>query len=890
MCAISFLSSAPALAACANPAGDAGHVVWDVYAYRPAYCNGANWVPFRKGLGADTLPTAHLRTINNPEPGDDDRFGQVMSISGDRVAVGAFIDDPGGIVNAGSAWVFDVKTGALLTTLNNPSPTASDQFGFEVSFSGDLVAVNAPYDDFSTYSDPGQVFVFNATTGAVVRTLQSPAPQDSARFGYGVSIDGDLIAVGEDGATVGGFAQAGRAHIFRVSTGALIRTINNPAPATSDRFGVRVSLSGDKVAIAAYLDDPGGVADAGTLYVYNINSGALVTTLNHPSPVANDQFGLGVSLDGDLVAVAAYFDDYSGMTDAGTAFVFNATTGALVSTLQSPNAAAGNNFGNGIQLRGTRVLAGSRFETVYGVSKAGAAYMFDALTGSVLAEYYPPNPMADDEFGARPAFSGKYAALGARWRDIGGYVDTGQLYIYGPDDSSWRTPVVAASFENPEPEAQDRFGHVTAVSGDIITIGARYDNPGGVADSGSIYVYNLKDSTQLHHITSPNPATGGAFGFALDSEERYLVVGAPLEAVGALNGAGRAYLYDMQQGRLLRSFQSPTPTAGAYFGEDVAISGNLMVVGEMHYDASGAVTDSGAAYVYNVETGALVATLLNPAPATSDRFGVRTDISGNVVIVGAYLDNPGGVTDSGTAYLFNATTGALLHTLSNPSPGTNDQFGLGVTIDGDYAVVGSMFNDYGGMIDAGSAHVFDVNSGAFLHALTSPNPAADDQFGNGLKLLGNVVAVGSRGDDSSGVTDSGAAYVFRVDTGALLGTMYSPTPTTGDLFGAQPFVSSRYVVLGAHYGAAGGVNEAGQLYVFTAQCANPAGGIGDIVYNNTDHVLQYCDGAAWRAAGPVGNGGAGCSAPAGTAGHLVYNSTHNVLQYCEGDRWVALSP
>ncbi|WP_435640829.1 RCC1 domain-containing protein [Micavibrio aeruginosavorus] len=73
-----------------------------------------------------------------------------------------------------------------------------------------------------------------------------------------------------------------------------------------------------------------------------------------------------------------------------------------------------------------------------------------------------------------------------------------------------------------------------------------------------------------------------------------------------------------------------------------------------------------------------------------------------------------------------------------------------------------------------------------------------------------------------------------------------------------------------------------------AGCLNPAGAVGDVVYNTTSHVLQYCDGDGWYAAGSPGNGGAGCSNPAGVAGDVAYNATHNVLQYCEGDAWVAI--
>jgi len=70
-------------------------------------------------------------------------------------------------------------------------------------------------------------------------------------------------------------------------------------------------------------------------------------------------------------------------------------------------------------------------------------------------------------------------------------------------------------------------------------------------------------------------------------------------------------------------------------------------------------------------------------------------------------------------------------------------------------------------------------------------------------------------------------------------------------------------------------------------CTNPSDHRGDLVYNGgTHHVLQYCDGATWRAAGPnPGTGGGGCSSPAGSEGHIIYNGDHNVMQYCDGAVW-----
>lgn len=75
-----------------------------------------------------------------------------------------------------------------------------------------------------------------------------------------------------------------------------------------------------------------------------------------------------------------------------------------------------------------------------------------------------------------------------------------------------------------------------------------------------------------------------------------------------------------------------------------------------------------------------------------------------------------------------------------------------------------------------------------------------------------------------------------------------------------------------------------------AQCASPTAAEGEIIYNTSYNVHQYCNGSDWIAFGALnpGAGGSGCSVPAGVAGDLMYNSSFHALQYCDGDDWKAV--
>jgi len=103
--------------------------------------------------------------------------------------------------------------------------------------------------------------------------------------------------------------------------------------------------------------------------------------------------------------------------------------------------------------------------------------------------------------------------------------------------------------------------------------------------------------------------------------------------------------------------------------------------------------------------------------------------------------------------------GALLHTFLNPTPASCDYFGLSVAGVGNKVLIGARWDDTGAS-DAGAAYLFDGTTGALVHTFQKPTPAAADWFGVSVAGVGNNVLVGGWGDDT-GATDAGAAYLFE---------------------------------------------------------------------------------------------------------------------------------
>ena len=90
-------------------------------------------------------------------------------------------------------------------------------------------------------------------------------------------------------------------------------------------FGFSVSISGDVAVVGAAVGG-GIVADSGSAYVFVKPPGGWVdmtetAKLTASDGAAGDQFGISVSISGDVAVIGARLDDDNGI-DSGSAYVF----------------------------------------------------------------------------------------------------------------------------------------------------------------------------------------------------------------------------------------------------------------------------------------------------------------------------------------------------------------------------------------------------------------------------------------------------------------------------------------------------------------------------------------------------------------------------------------
>jgi len=152
--------------------------------------------------------------------------------------------------------------------------------------------------------------------------------------------------------------------------------------------------------------------------------------------------------------------------------------------------------------------------------------------------------------------------------------------------------------------------------------------------------------------------------------------------------------------------------------------------------------------------------------AAGDEFGISVSISGDYVIVGAQADDDNG-DYSGSAYVFKHTdtTWTQQAKLLASDGAAGDEFGWSVSISGDYAIVGAQADDDNGS-GSGSAYVFKRTGTNWAQEakLLPSDGEAFEFFGRSVSISGDYVVVAAVSDDANG-DGSGSAYVFkRTDT------------------------------------------------------------------------------------------------------------------------------
>lgn len=294
--------------------------------------------------------------------------------------------------------------------------------------------------------------------------------------------------------------------------------------------------------------------------------------------------------------------------------------------------------------------------------------------------------------------------------------------------------------------------------------------------------------------------------------------------------------------------------AGDFFGASISISGERAAIGAPHDDDDG--DNSGSAYVFVREEGSwsLESRLVSRTAAEGDFFGSQIGISGETIVIGSpgyesgqsrieiferrdeiwrmrkafmsevssvaihsevlIVGSDGGYSNSGFVDVYNkrGSRWSLNSRLEISSPPGRSDFGESISLSETMIVVGDAGNP---LFEA--VYVFELDSGSWRQSakLISPEGLTDTEFGGSVSVSGDSIVIGARVASSPGSNESGRAYVYKKegDTWNNGEVLVPETISASAYFGAAVAISGDTIVVGAY----GEEVRRGAAYIFRKQ-------------------------------------------------------------------------
>lgn len=373
--------------------------------------------------------------------------------------------------------------------------------------------------------------------------------------------------------------------------------------------------------------------------------------------------------------------------------------------------------------------------------------------------------------------------------------------------------------------AYARVGSSVAIDGDTLVIG-------GWGYSGHVWVFTRSGNTwtEQQQLVASDQANGDEFGYAVDISGDTIIIGARQEEADGTNH-GSVYIFNRsgttwsQESKLYPSnmnysINASSNTSSVYFGADVAIDGDDIIIGMPNYDV-GTDLNRGETVAAR-RTGTTVTNTLGvnqwstrntTSGGGGDNTGEYVDIckdsNGKPVIAISMNKRDTYASDAGYIAIYKMNSNNTLYSYQEalvPSDiQASDQVGRPDLdyYNGSYTLaVGVPYEDTGAT-NAGAVYIFTSTTGesgtwSQQQKIQASSVGNTDYFGVSVSVNGDSLVVGAHRDDDT-VTDAGAFYIFeRSGTTWTQSTkLQAPTPEGSGTFGRAVAMSGDYIVVGA---------------------------------------------------------------------------------------------
>ena len=672
-------------------------------------------------------------------------FGNSVSVSGNTAEIGA----PGSNGYLGAAYIF-VRSGGVWTQqqeLMASDGAPGDQFGNSVSVFGDTAVIGASYKN----GRQGAAYVFVRSAGVWTQQQELTASDGAAAdfFGSSVGVSGDTAVIADYEKNVGRNTGQGVAYVFARSGGVWSQQQELTASdgAANDFFGISVSVSGDTAVIGAY----GKNAGQGAAYVFVLSAGvwSQQQELTASGGIALDGFGSGVAVSGDTAVIGAPGKN----SDVGAGYVFVSSGGVWSQRqeLTASDGVANDYFGISVSLSGDTAVIGALTEgddfSVY--QGDGAAYLF-VRSGAMWTQQQKltaSDGVANDRFGYSVSVSGNTALIGAFNKNSA----QGAAYIFAGASLGTNAILVSSASGGSSVELSTSSAWTAIANGSFLHISA-----GSASGTGSAMVVFTYDSFTGAGSRTGTLTVAGLTVTVTQAGTNYIGPGIATTLSSAFeqpegiaaDGFGNVYIADRLNGAIRKwntsTQQLTTVVTGLAGPYDVAVdsAGNVYIA-----DGGDSTIKEWSASTQQLTT--LVATGLNgPEGVAVDSFGnvyiadfannaikewnastgqVTTLVSTGSYPVGVAVDGLGNVyfsePNANVVMEWSASTQQVTTLIS-----TGLLFPAGVAVDGSGNVYIADFGN--NAIEEWSASTQQVTTLVAYTVTTAPEGVAVDGSGN----------------------------------------------------------------------------------------------------------------------------------------------------------------
>jgi hypothetical protein len=313
--------------------------------------------------------------------------------------------------------------------------------------------------------------------------------------------------------------------------------------------------------------------------------------------------------------------------------------------------------------------------------------------------------------GRNVAMTENYSFVGQSAYDTLGRLNTGIVIVYKLIGNAW---VEVQRIADVVGQADAYFGWSVAATENVLLIGAPSETVTGYFRAGSVSVYNFNGSNWefKQKIVIAAPAPYDNFGWSVDIDGDYFVVGA-----NGYSTVGRAFVYKYVTGDWIYFTELPNlgGSASDQFGETVAISGDLIAIGCPKREVDS--LDAGSVFLYKRAGSAYnLKTQLFPqnygfTQNNLANFGQSVAMDGNYLLVGAPGFKVAGKSIGAIAlYEFDGSVMNFIASYKNNSYSNGDAFGTNVAISYPYCMATAPGADQEGSPDVGICKLYKFNN------------------------------------------------------------------------------------------------------------------------------------------------------------------------------------